>query len=161
MANLHSIAADLDDARHQAAIRELIRGYARDPMGNGCDLPDEIVERLVPGLREHPATEVFLAFDGAEPVGIAVCFVGFSTFAGRRLINVHDLAVAPERRRLGVGRLLLERVEQRARELDCCRITLEVRAGNTPARALYRSFGFADLEFGSGPDQVLFQSKRL
>jgi ribosomal protein S18 acetylase RimI-like enzyme len=92
-------------------------------------------------------------------VGVAVCFLSFCTFEARRLINVHDLAVAPGHRRRGVGRRLLEAVEAGARELGCCRITLEVREDNAPARALYARFGMAGLEYAGRPETTLFLAK--
>jgi ribosomal protein S18 acetylase RimI-like enzyme len=153
--------ADLDDPEQQAAISTLIQAYARDPMGGAGELPADVVSRLIPGLRKHPTSVVFLAYAGSEPVGVAVCFVGFSTFAGRPLLNVHDLAVAPGSRRRGVGRLLLDSAERHARAEGCCRLTLEVRIDNTAARSLYRSFGFGEPELGSGTEEMLFRSKVL
>jgi len=150
MPDVTVIEADLQDRRHQAAIVYLVDAYARDPMGNGEGLPAEVRNRLMAGLRQHPTTMIYLAFDGDEPVGIAVCFVGFSTFAAQPLINIHDLAVVPEYRGRGVGRLLLERVEARGRELGCCKLTLEVRADNPRAQRLYARVGFGDVTFNHG-----------
>jgi len=155
------VRADLDEPKHRIAVRELVAAYARDPMGSGSGLPEQVLDRLVPGLHAHPTSLVFLAFDGATPAGVAVCFVGFSTFAARSLINVHDLAVLPAYRRRGVGRGLLEQVERRARELDCVKITLEVREENTAALALYRSFGFGDADIGAGALRTWFLERRL
>ena len=42
--------------------------------GNGRGLPDEVKRDLVPGLRAHPGTVVFLAYVGDRAVGVAVCF---------------------------------------------------------------------------------------
>lgn len=111
-------------------------------MGGGRDLPVAVRDRLISGLRQHPTSLVFLAFDAATPVGVAVCFLGFSTFAARPLINIHDLAVLPDYRGQGIGSLLLERVEAKGRELGCCKLTLEVRADNHRAQRLYQRFGF-------------------
>jgi hypothetical protein len=36
-----------------------------------------------------PNARVFLAYLGGEAVGLATCFIGFSTFHGRPLVNVH------------------------------------------------------------------------
>ena len=69
---------------------------------------------LVDGLREHPTSLVFLAFDRNRPVGMATCFIGFSTFAARRIINIDDLHVPAEFRSRGIGRRLLEAVEAKA-----------------------------------------------
>ena len=150
MPDVTVLEADLGDRRHQAAIEYLVDTYARDPMGAGESLPDEVRDRLIPGLRQHPTAMIFLAFDGAEPVGIAVCFVGFSTFAARSLINIHDLAVVPAYRGQGVGRLLLKRVEARGHELGCCKLTLEVRADNHRAQRLYTRGGFGEVECTQG-----------
>ncbi len=150
MPDVTVIEADLQDRQHQAAIVYLVDAYARDPMGNGDGLPAEVRDRLLAGLRQHPTTMIYLAFAGDKPVGIAVCFVGFSTFAAQPLINIHDLAVVPEYRGQGVGRLLLERVEARGRELGCCKLTLEVRADNHRAQHLYARAGFGDVAFSQG-----------
>ena len=100
------VPVDLDDPEHQAAVLAMTRAYARDPMGNGRDLPAEIQQALVPGLRAHPTTLIFLAYRGDEAVGIVTCFVGFSTFAARPLINIHDLHVAKDHRGRGIARSL-------------------------------------------------------
>ena len=132
------VEADLGRAEHQRAVVALTDAYARDPMGNGAPLPQEALDRLIPGLRAHPTTLVFIAYDGGQAVGIATCFLGFSTFHARPLVNVHDLAVLPARRGQGIGRRLLEAVERKARALGCCKVTLEVRDDNATAQALYR-----------------------
>jgi ribosomal protein S18 acetylase RimI-like enzyme len=154
------IEADLHDPQHQAAIVHLVDAYARDPMGNGEGLPAEVRARLIPGLQQHPTSLVFLAYDSGEPVGIAVCFAGFSTFAAQPLINIHDLAVIEESRGQGVGRMLLARVEAKGRELGCCKLTLEVREDNHRAQRLYAKVGFGDGAFNQGA-RTWFLQKRL
>jgi ribosomal protein S18 acetylase RimI-like enzyme len=155
------VRADLDDPRHQAAVLAMTRAYARDPMGNGRDLPADIEHSLVVGLRAHPTTLIFLAYRDDGPVGIVTCFVGFSTFAARPLINIHDLHVAPEHRGHGLGRALLEAVEAEARRLGCCKLTLEVQENNATALALYRRFGFVGGEYEPSAGAVLFRVKSL
>ncbi|MEZ4598928.1 MAG: ribosomal protein S18-alanine N-acetyltransferase [Syntrophotaleaceae bacterium] len=63
------------------------------------------------------------------------------SFSGE--MHILNLATAPVFRRQGLGRLLLAEGIKReiAKGLD--RAFLEVRKGNEPAIALYRSFGFA------------------
>jgi ribosomal protein S18 acetylase RimI-like enzyme len=153
--------ADLNDCRHQTAILQLINAYARDPMGDGRDLPAAVQDRLISGLQQHPTTLVLLAFDEATPVGVAVCFVGFSTFLARPLINIHDLAVIPDYRGRGIGQLLLEGVEAKGRELGCCKLTLEVREDNHRAQRLYQRFGFGDASGELGKVRNWFLQKRL
>lgn len=158
---LSVVHADLENPSHRAAIPFLVNAYAQDPIGGGRPIDPRILERIVPGLQAHPTTLVFLAFDGDEPVGIANCFLGYSTFRARPLLNVHDLAVVEERRGEGIGRMLMGAAEEKGRELGCCKLTLEVREDNYRARALYESFGFGDYSTGARPTPTIFLEKSL
>jgi len=149
-------AANLQDAQDADAVVMLLDAYARDPRGGGEPLPAQVKERLVAGLRAHPTARVWLAFDAAQPVGVCVGFVGFSTFRALPLLNIHDLAVLPAARGRGIGRALLGAAEAHARASGCCKLTLEVQEDNTPARALYARSGFRDVTYGaSGPTRFL------
>ena len=150
------LQADLDLPAHRDAVVRLLDAYAQDEMGLARPLDAAVRERLVEGLRQHPSSLIFLAEVGSHSVGLAVCFLGYSTFAARPLINIHDLIVDPKFRRQGVGERLLGAVEARGQELGCCRVTLEVRVDNAAARALYAKQGFA-----SGPPPYEFWSKRI
>ncbi len=148
--------ADLNAADDAGAVLALLDEYARDPIGQSKALPEEVRARVIPGLRAHPGAFVLLACDGADSIGVAVCFRGFSTFAGLPLINIHDLAVTARHRRKGAGRALLEDVLRRARDAGCAKVTLEVRDDNEPARRLYKRLGF-----GPWTSPMLFVSRRL
>jgi len=136
--------ADYDSLPDRGAIVELLDMYAQEDSGTGVELAPEVQRDMVAGLENHPTSRVLLAWVNGQAVGIAVCFVGFSTFAAKPLVNLHDFAVRPEFRRRGVGRRIMQRVEEWARELDCCKITLEVRHDNAAAQQLYRNLGFRD-----------------
>ena len=56
--------------------------------------------------------------------------------------HITNLAVAPACRRDGLGRMLLIELIAYARERDFAFLTLEVRASNEAAIALYRGLGF-------------------
>lgn len=58
--------------------------------------------------------------------------------------HITTFSVHPDWRRRGIGRQLLVSLADLSHALRASRMTLEVRAGNTAAQALYRSFGFAD-----------------
>ncbi len=149
-------AASLEDARDAAAVVMLLDAYASDPRGGGEPLSAQVRARLVPGLRAHPTSRAWLAFEAGEPVGVCVGFVGFSTFRAMPLLNIHDLAVLPAARGRGIGRALLAAAEAHARASGCCKLTLEVQEDNTPARSLYARFGFRDVTYGaSGPTRFL------
>lgn len=155
------VEADLRRQEHQRDVVALTDAYARDPMGYDGPLPPEVLACLPAALRDHPATLIFLAYTDQQAVGIATCFLGFSTFAARPLINVHDLAVLPAHRGRGIARLLLAAVEDRARQLGCCKITLEVQENNLRAKRLYASAGFAHALSATSGGGALFYAKPL
>jgi ribosomal protein S18 acetylase RimI-like enzyme len=104
---------------------------------------------------------IFLAFEGEQPVGVAVCFIGFSTFAAKPLINIHDCMVLPAFRGKGVGRRLLDAVEAKARELGCCKLTLEVMDNNDRALRAYEAAGFVRYALQENAGTAIFLSKPL
>lgn len=74
------------------------------------------------------------------------------------------IAVNRERRKAGLGRLMLEEAIGSASSNGCTHMVLEVRASNAGARALYRASGFAEVKAVEGhytdPDEaaiVLFR----
>jgi ribosomal protein S18 acetylase RimI-like enzyme len=158
---INIVQADLGRPEHQDAILAMTDAYSRDHFGDGKPLGREARERLIPGLRSHPTTLVMLAFDGDRPVGAATCFVGFSTFAARPLVNIHDLVVLPDYRGKGLGRRLMEAVERKARDLGCCKITLEVLDGNARALGAYKAFGFKRYALQEGAGEAIFLTKPL
>jgi ribosomal protein S18 acetylase RimI-like enzyme len=155
------VDADLARSDHAEGVISQLDEYSRDEVANCRALPEDVKRDLVPGLRAHPGTYVFLAYDEDRAIGVAVCFLGFSTFAARRLMNVHDLAVTPAHRGRGIARMLLERVEERARELGCCKLTLEVQENNVRAKRLYARLGFAGYELAADAGHALFWQKKL
>jgi GNAT superfamily N-acetyltransferase len=159
--NIRYFQADLDRPDHQAAVLAMVDAYSRDPMGDGAPLSAESRERLIPGLRAHSTTLVFLAFEGDTPVGVAVCFLGFSTFAAKPLVNLHDVCVVPTHRNRGVGRGLLAAVEARAREFGCCKLTLEVLDQNHRALRTYLAAGFQRYTLQPGAGEAIFLTKPL
>jgi len=59
--------------------------------------------------------------------------------------HILDVAVHPEVRGGGVGRLLVEKVLEECRGNGASFVSLEVRESNLPAIALYRKMGFAEV----------------
>jgi len=159
--SIRIVEADLNLPEHREAVLALVDAYSRDAMGNAKPLHPEVRARLIPGLQRHPTTLIFLAFEGEQPVGVAVCFIGFSTFAARPLINIHDCMVLSAFRRKGVGRRLLEVVETKARELGCCKLTLEVMDNNDRALRAYETAGFVRYSLQEDAGTAIFLTKPL
>ncbi|WP_455884300.1 GNAT family N-acetyltransferase [Pseudomonas spelaei] len=146
---------------HAQAIGCVLNHYAEDPMGGGHPLPADLLEQLPAELAKRPHAFSVLAFVGGVPAGLVNCFEGFSTFACRPLINVHDVVVMNEFRGLGLSQKMLHKVEEIARQRGCCKITLEVLEGNAIAQSAYRKFGFDDSKFDPAYGRMLSWSKLL
>lgn len=158
--NIEMIVADLEgNAEHRAGVALLLEAYARDAMGLGRELPAGRARVAVEGLMGLATSRVFLAKDaGAGFVGMAVCFITFSTFSACRAMNVHDVIVRGDFRRRGIGRGLLEFAIAYCEAHDGAgKTTLEVRMDNGPARAMYRGLGFGP---GDEPYEFWTRSKQ-
>ena len=153
--------AVLAHAADANAVVELLDAYARDPMGGGAGLSAPVRQELPRALATRPNVRVLLAELDARPVGVAVCIEGFSTFACKPLLNLHDIAVMPAYRRRGVATALLRAAETLARGLGCCKLTLEVLSNNLPAQATYRRAGFHDYRLDPASGHALFWQKQL
>ena len=155
------VKADYNDQQHRMLIPMLLNEYACDPMGGGEPLKDAVRDALVDELSKVPGAITLLAFDDAEPVGLMNCLKGFSTFAAKPLINIHDVYVRAPWRGQGISRLLLQRIESIAKEWNCCKLTLEVLSNNHSAMQSYRKFGFSDYQLDPDTGNALFWQKAL
>jgi ribosomal protein S18 acetylase RimI-like enzyme len=154
---LRIISADWAQHAHRRALVQLIDEYMRGPSGTLYPMPQEVRQRIVRGLKRHPAARVYFAVkEGRQFVGCVTCFSVFSTFLGRNVINIHDVIVTEKYRRKGVGKQLLEYISKLAKEEGCCKMTLEVLIDNVGAMKLYEQCGF-----GFGKIQMYFMTKNL
>ena len=149
-----------DDGDSQSLLF-LLDMYAQDPMGGGIPLAADVKPRLCRELADFPGAYSAIAWLDGRPVGLINAFVGYSTFKARPLMNVHDIAVVPEVRGQGVGQALLAALEQHARAINCCKLTLEVLSGNTRGLRSYEQFGFEHYALDPQMGQAMFMQKWL
>ena len=155
------LIADLFLPSHAAAIVYLLNEYAKDSMGGGAELSEFVKNNLVPELRKRHGAHVVLAFIDGSPAGMAVCFEGFSTFACKPLLNMHDIIVDAKYRGRGLSKRLVAKAEELAVSLGCCKLTLEVLEGNAVAQAAYKACGFAGYELDPQMGKAMFWQKKL
>jgi ribosomal-protein-alanine N-acetyltransferase len=94
-------------------------------------------DTLVWELKNSDVTRAYLLRDASETVvAFCVCWVIFDE------LHINTLAVAPAARRRGIATALLRHVMTDAAASGATKATLEVRASNTPAIALYERLGF-------------------
>lgn len=151
--------ADYQNRHDAQAILGLLDHYARDPMGGGQALSEYTLQNLIPELQKHYGAFSVLAYENDMPVGLVNCFQSFSTFKCRPLINIHDVIVRKSHRGNGLAEKMLERVQQHAKEIGCCKLTLEVLQGNEAAKKVYQRFGFNSYVLDSSKGNALFWEK--
>lgn len=155
------VDVDYTNGQQGEHLITLLDAYARDPMGGGRPLPDDVKNRLVGDLEARPSAFSVIAYVDGEPAGLINCFEGYSTFAARPLVNIHDVIVLPGHRGSGLVQAMLGRIEAIAIERGCCKLTLEVLSGNTTAQRVYASFGFDGYQLDESTGQAQFWQKQL
>ena len=88
---------------------------------------------------KNPLSLWLLAVEGETLLG----YVGSQTVMGET--DMMNVAVDPDYRRQGLGEKLVLALVEALRERDSHCLTLEVRASNAPAIALYEKLGFAQV----------------
>jgi ribosomal protein S18 acetylase RimI-like enzyme len=135
---------DINNDSDAQAMLSMLAAYMNDPMGGERILNPELARQNIEGLRKQCNYLFFIAWCNDELAGVANCFVGFSTFKAKPLINIHDFSVDPRFRRKGIGEAMLKAIADFCRKNDFCKISLEVRYDNAGAQRLYQRFGFSE-----------------
>lgn len=116
------------------AVAELERKCFSDPWS----------ERSVAAELENPLSLWFVALLGRTVVG----YVGSQSVMEQA--DMMNIAVNPDYRRQGIAESLIERLVAELKDKQVSSLTLEVRASNAPAIALYRKLGF--IQVGKRPN---------
>lgn len=161
MESVQIVRADYGNADHGRALIDMLDAYARDPEGGGHALSEYARTHLVDALAARPQAFSVLAFDAARVVGMVNCIEGFSTFACKPLVNVHDVAVAASHRGRRIAQRMLALAEQIARERGACKMTLEVLSGNGSACRLYERIGYVSYQLDPALGHAQFHQKWL
>ncbi|MCF8359977.1 MAG: GNAT family N-acetyltransferase [Prolixibacteraceae bacterium] len=138
------IVGDIQYEEHANAMLNQLDLYMQDPMGGQGKLSRELASTIVEKLKVQSNYLFFLAKINGKYAGFANCFIGFSTFQAKQLLNIHDFAVSPVFRRKGIGDALMKAIIDYSKQNDMCKITLEVRQDNPGARSLYKRNGFSE-----------------
>lgn len=123
-------------------LLELMRGLARfEGYIDGFRVTEEDLIRY--GLGSDPSFEAFIAesSDLKGLVGMLVLYRIPWTYDLRPTLVMKELFVRDDARGRGVGRALLARAAERARELDCPRLIWTVLPSNEAAKRFYAAAG--------------------
>jgi diamine N-acetyltransferase len=130
----------------EPALLRMMRNLAEQEPGPYF-FDEPVVRKILRKFLADPNLgQMWIFIAGETPVGYVILTFGFSfEFHGRDAF-IDELYVEPEFRRQGIGRRVMQFVEDRARELGVTAVHLEVDDGNDPASELYRRTGYEDHE---------------
>ncbi len=91
------------------------------------------------GFGEHPVWWAFVAEEDGVVLGFALYYIRYSTWKGQRMY-LEDILVTEEARGKGIGKMLMDRLIEEARECKFNGITWQVLEWNEPAINFYKKF---------------------
>jgi len=113
-------------ADHVSQVAQLERECFHDPWS----------ENSIASELNNPLSLWLVALDGQQVAG----YVGSQSVMGEA--DMMNIAVSSGYRRMGIAQELVERLVTALQENEVHALTLEVRASNEPAKALYSKLGF-------------------
>ncbi len=92
---------------------------------------------------------IFVAYDGEEPLGY-VCTVRteyrhHNIMLDKKILYIDDLCVYPSSRGRGIGRVLMDKAKDYAKECGCASMELVCWKFDGSAEGFYRSYGFTTM----------------
>jgi GNAT superfamily N-acetyltransferase len=90
---------------------------------------------------DPPAIHAFIAEKNGKPVGLAICFLNFSTWRGSPGVYVQDIFVAANARGAGLGKKLLQAVAAWGQQRGADHLRLSVDPKNVAACQFYTNVG--------------------
>ena len=117
------------DSSHVEQVAELEKICFSDPWS----------QRSIASELDNPISLWLVAVQHGQVVG----YVGSQSVLGEA--DMMNIAVRPDRRRMGIAEELVTELCGRLRGLEVHSLTLEVRASNEPAKALYGKLGFVQV----------------
>jgi GNAT superfamily N-acetyltransferase len=127
-------------ARDVPAILSLIRGLAKyERLTHEVRTSAKRLRR--DGFGSHRYFETLISTRADRPVGFALYFFAYSTFACRPTLYIEDIFVLPAERGKGIGKALLVELARVATRKDCGRMEWAVLDWNTPAIKFYGKLG--------------------
>jgi len=137
---MENISLKFAEEKDIPVILSLIKELAEyEKLLDKVTVTEERLKENLFGKRKY--AEVIIAELDKKPAGQALFFHNFSTFIGKPGIYLEDLYVKPEYRGKGIGKALLKKLIEVAKERNCGRVEWVVLDWNKPAIDFYKKLG--------------------
>lgn len=112
---------------------------------------DDFAASFLEEMLADPMTRVFIAEENGEAMGYILCQLierpeSPFTYA-RRFLHIDHISVRPNAQRHGIGKALMNRVEELAREIGVTKIQLDSWDFNTEAHHFFERLGFKKFNY--------------
>jgi ribosomal protein S18 acetylase RimI-like enzyme len=108
----------------------------------GCSPDPDVARRFLSERLERGESVVFVAIVDDRGVGFTQLYPTFTSVGASRAWILNDLYIAPDARRMGIGRKLMDAARAMAEEAGAASLELATAKDNAVAQALYRSCGY-------------------
>lgn len=144
-------------AADATAVAELLHAFNTEYAESTPEV-GVLADRLGPMIASG---QVAVMLADSRPDGLALLRFRPSFWTGELDAYLEELYVTPERRGQGLGRALMERAMEFAREQGATRMDLGTSTDDTAARALYEKLGFTNDERPPDGPAMLFYEREL
>lgn len=134
--------AQKEDCERLLELIQELAEYEKAPEEVTVSL-DEFVDS---GFGKYPVWEAFVIESDGQIQGMALYYIRYSTWKGRRMY-LEDIIVTENRRGKGYGKILFDKVWQTCLERNYSGMVWQVLDWNTPAIDFYKKYG-ADFDGG-------------
>lgn len=124
-----------------AAIAELMQELM-DVLHTSEGIDRQQLASSLEKLYASPGCCMLVARKGGRVVGFAQFYTRQTALNPRPCAALDELVVKKGLRRQGIGRLLVDRVIEECRKLDCFEVEVSTELTNSPAQAFYQEYGF-------------------
>lgn len=137
MTAIHTRIATLSDLEVVAALFDAYRQFYEQA-------PDLALAQsfMRARLQGHDSVVLLASNEAQQVVGFCQLYPIFCSIEAKPIYSLSDLYVAPEARRSGAGRLLLQAAQKYAAEQGRAKMELTTARTNTTAQAAYESLGW-------------------
>lgn len=124
-------------------LPEVLRLYAQPELDDGCVLPISDAEDLYARIKSYPNYKIYIALRDDKAIGTFTLLIMDNLgHMGAPSAIIEDVAVDPAMQRAGIGKEMMLRAIELAKEHGCYKAMVSSNARRSKAHVFYESLNF-------------------